>query len=341
MSVTGAGSALKPLEERRLQHVGRTTGPSEGVPAGAGHRCLPAVVAFEHRAVAASGTSPRSRPARWPPDTSVGVGHRSRRYDGRPVGVGAEGLGGEVEVHGAGQRVRHHQRGRGQVVRAGRRGGCGPRSCGCPTAPRPPTGRRRAPPRRRRASSGPELPMQVVQPKPTSSKSERSERLAQPGPLVVVHDDPRARRQGGLHPRLGPQPAGDGLLGQQPGRQHHLGVGGVGAAGDGRDHHVAVGDVDRPIPSAKCGGHSERSPAPSPGRPSAGRRNARLGRRQRHAVLGSRRAGQARHHGGEVELDGARRTRVRGRRIVEQSPAPWRRPRPGPRARSSRPVKRR
>ena len=117
-------------------------------------------------------------------------------------------------------------------------------------------------------SSGPELPMQVVQPNPTRSKPRVAEGLDQPGPLVVVHDHPRPGGERGLHPRLGAQPPGDGLLGQQAGGQHHLRVRRVGAAGDGGDHDVAVGDLGgrprRLASTARAGrGGARRPSAPS------------------------------------------------------------------------------
>jgi hypothetical protein len=65
----------------------------------------------------------------------------------------------------------------------------------------------------------------------------------QPGPVVVVGDHPRPGCQRCLHPRLAGQAPLDGLLGEQPGADHHRRVRGVGARGDGRDDHVPM--VDR------------------------------------------------------------------------------------------------
>ena len=71
-------------------------------------------------------------------------------------------------------------------------------------------------------------------------EAERLQRLDQLRPLVVLHDDLRARGERGLHPRLDRQAALDGVLGQQAGADHHGRVGGVRARGDRGDHDVAV-----------------------------------------------------------------------------------------------------
>ena len=75
------------------------------------------------------------------------------------------------------------------------------------------------------------------------AEAERFEVAEQAGLAQVFGDHARARRQRGLDPRPDAQAARHGLLGQQPGGEHHAGVGGVGAGGDGRDQHVAVADV--------------------------------------------------------------------------------------------------
>ena len=149
-------------------------------------------------------------------------------------------------------------------------------------------------------SSGPELPMQVVQPNPTRSNPRAVERCGEPGALVVVHDDPRPGGERGLHPRLRPQTPGHRLLGQEAGGQHDLGVGGVRAAGDGGDDDVTVGDLHRrarrpawPWPSAgppwlgapggvegACGSRPSTptatpGPGAGPGRPGSARRSTR------------------------------------------------------------------
>ena len=85
--------------------------------------------------------------------------------DGIAVPVRAERLAGQVDVDVAGERIGDDERRAGEIVRPHVRVDRGPRSCGCPTAPRSATrslsaialeiaGR----------GSGPELPMQVVQP---------------------------------------------------------------------------------------------------------------------------------------------------------------------------------
>ena len=67
----------------------------------------------------------------------------------------------------------------------------------------------------------------------------------EPGVAEIVGDDLGARGQAGLHPRFRLQPALDGLLRQDAGRDHHRGIRGVGAARDRGDHDRAVGDRRR------------------------------------------------------------------------------------------------
>ena len=66
------------------------------------------------------------------------------------------------------------------------------------------------------------------------------ERWQHAGFLQVIHDDLRARRQTGLHPRLGSQSARDRFLRQQPGGHQYRGIRRVGATGDRGDDHAAV-----------------------------------------------------------------------------------------------------
>ena len=82
--------------------------------------------------------------------------------------------------------------------------------------------------------------MQVVQPYPTRLKPELVEVGREPGSLVVVGDDFRARRERGLDPRLPLQAPLHRLLGQEAGGEHDRRVGGIGAAGDRGDHHRAM-----------------------------------------------------------------------------------------------------
>ena len=92
------------------------------------------------------------------------------------------------------------------------------------------------------AGSGPELPMQVVQPKPTRLKPSLSRSFCRPDLLKIFADHLRAGRERGLHPRLDRKALGHRLAGEQPGGDHHARVGRVGAGRDRRDHHVAVAE---------------------------------------------------------------------------------------------------
>ena len=71
-------------------------------------------------------------------------------------------------------------------------------------------------------------------------EAERLERLDQAGLLVVLHHDLRAGRERRLDPRLGRQAALDGVAREQPGADHHRRVRRVRARRDRRDHDVAV-----------------------------------------------------------------------------------------------------
>ena len=62
----------------------------------------------------------------------------------------------------------------------------------------------------------------------------------EPGALVVLGDDLRARRERRLHPRLARQAALDRLLREQAGADHHRRVRGVRARGDRGDDDGAV-----------------------------------------------------------------------------------------------------
>ena len=92
-------------------------------------------------------------------------------------------------------------------------------------------------------SSGPELPMQVVQPNPTSLEAQAIEERLQARLGEVLAHHARARRERGLHPRLDAEAAFDRLLRQETGRQHDRRVGGVGARSDGGDHDVPMGQL--------------------------------------------------------------------------------------------------
>ena len=65
----------------------------------------------------------------------------------------------------------------------------------------------------------------------------------QAGGSQILGDHFRPRGKRGLHPRLDAQAALQGLLGDETGAQHHRRIRSVGAGGDGGDHHVAMAQV--------------------------------------------------------------------------------------------------
>ena len=171
--------------------------------------------------------------------TSAGDGPDVGEEDRLALGVGAERLGVQVDVHRAGQRVGDDERRGREVVHlhvrvdpalevpvAGQHGDDGEVVVVDRLADR----------RRQRpgvadaggAAVADEVEAELVQVRD------------QAGPLVVVHDDLRAGREAGLHPGLAVQALLDRLLGQQRGADHHERVGGVRAGGDRGDHDVAV-----------------------------------------------------------------------------------------------------
>ncbi len=104
-----------------------------------------------------------------------------------------------------------------------------------------------------------------------------------------------------------------GVAGEQARPQHHGGVRRVGAGRDGGDDHVAVAEVEVLLLDDEALVRlvdlvflDQR------------RQEARLGAFQRHAVLRALRAGQGRHHVGEVELDELGEDRL-GRRGAEHA----------------------
>ena len=75
-------------------------------------------------------------------------------------------------------------------------------------------------------------------------EAELVERLLQFGGFEIILHHLAARRERGLHPGLRGQALGDGVARHQPRRDHHAGVGGVGAGGDRRDHDVALAEIE-------------------------------------------------------------------------------------------------
>ena len=175
--------------------------PAEGVTA-AGVDVLPALVALEHRLRSASGTSPRSRPARW---RRRPLPAWARGRAGRPASPSPSVPRGSVvrsRSMRARQGVGHHQGRRGQVVEA---------DVGVDAAFEVAVARQHRRHRQvalvhRLGDAGQERARVADArraPEADELEAERLERLAQPGPLVVVHDDPRPGGERRLHPRLG------------------------------------------------------------------------------------------------------------------------------------------
>ena len=93
------------------------------------------------------------------------------------------------------------------------------------------------------SGSGPELPMQVVQPKPTRLKPTLSSRSA--GRIgQIFRDHLAARRQRGLDPRFGLQALGGGVARQQPGADQNARIRRVGTGGDRRNDDVAMAKIE-------------------------------------------------------------------------------------------------
>src|SRR5579862_9717237 len=75
-------------------------------------------------------------------------------------------------------------------------------------------------------------------------EAELVEIAVEAGALVVLGDDPRARRKRRLHPGPPRDPGLDGLLRKQAGGDHHLWVRRVRARGDRGDHDRSVAELE-------------------------------------------------------------------------------------------------
>ena len=273
------------------------------------------------------------------------------QVDGLPVGPGPDRVVHHVDVHRPGERVRHHQRRRRQVVHL---------DVGVdPALEVPVAGQHGDDGQVAFVDRGADLLRQRPGVADAGRAAEADEVEAelvqvgqQAGPLVVVHDHLGAGRQRGLHPGLAAQPGLHGLLGQQRRADHDRGVGGVGARGDGRDHDRAVVDGDRGAvvqrglrrPWTACRPAPRRSgprrgrcrPRRRPARTRARTRSPPRGRRswRRTALPGpagaSARRSTARWWTGRDRVP--RRTRWPRAPGRATAPAPWRRPRPARRA---------
>ena len=292
-------------EVGRVLHVGGARVPREGLGLG-DLDVLPVLVAAEHVGVARL----EQRRGDVLLDELLHLG-RGRpdvlEVDRLAVGTLAERLGGDVDLHRAGQRVGHHQRRRGEVVRP--HVGVHP-ALEVAVARQHRRGddvvvvdrlRDRLRQRAGIADAGGAAEAHEVE-------AERVQGLLQAGLLEILAHHLRAGGQRGLHPRLGAQALGDGVAGEQARADHHRGVRRVGAAGDRRDHHVAVTDVEvralDGIAAGDVGGLLEL------GLHRGG--EARLGAVEEHPVLRALRAGERGPDLAHVELQRVGEDRVGG-----------------------------
>ena len=229
------------VEEGLPAHVGGGLVPGEQVALG--HvEAAPALVAVEHGGVVLQEHLTADRAVHHGLDLGVG-GPDVLEEHGPALRVRSQRLGGEVEVHRAGERVGDDQRRRGQVVHLdvrrdaplevavarqhGRDGQVvGVDGLGDLGQQRPGVADAGG------AAVADELVAQGVQV------------VLQPRGLEVVGDDLGARCQRGLDPRFGLEALGHRVAGDQSGGDHHRGVRGVRAAGDRGDGHGAVGQFE-------------------------------------------------------------------------------------------------
>ena len=123
------------------------------------------------------------------------------------------------------------------------------------------------------------------------------------GAVEVAGHGAAAGGEAGLDPRRGGQALLHRLLGEEAGPDHHRRVGGVGAAGDGGDRHRAGLERERLAVHGHVHGLVVRAGAV--GDQSVGEVLPELAGHgaELHPVLRAPRAGEARHDGGQVELE--------------------------------------
>ncbi len=316
------------LEVRGLAHVGGLRVPLEGV-AGRDRERLPLGVAREDVLVGLGEHVLADGGGHDLVDLGLG-GPDVLEEDRVAVLVGAQGVLGDVHLHGAGQGVRDDQRRGRQVVHLDVRVD--------PALEVAVAGEHRGDREvvlvdrlgdlvRQRAgvadAGGAAVADQV--------EADLVEVGGQARLVEVVGDDLGARGEGGLDPRLAGQALLDRLLGHQRGGDHDVRVRGVGAGGDRGDGHGAVVQL---VGRAVGGGDGDRL---GRGGVREGRRgvgageglDARLhlvrhvvadvrlellgGVRQDDAVLRALRAGDRRDDGGQVQLELLGEVRLGGR----------------------------
>ena len=179
------------------------------------------------------------------------------------------------------------------------------------------------------SGSGPELPMQVVQPKPTRLKPSASRSPCRPAFLKYSSTICEPGASEVFTHGLDFRPFCDRVAGEKAGADHHARVRGVGAGGDRGDHHVAVAEI-------VIGAVHLHALADLAGLAELllhGAEELGLGGVERHAVLRALRAGKRGHHVAEIEFERVGEDRVGACRRCATCPAPWHRPRPARRAR--------
>ena len=315
------------LEERRAADVGRVVLPRVAVALRHLER-VPLLAAVEHLAV---GLLEHLGAHGLLDDAADLLGGRPDvvQEDVVAVGVLAERLVEQVDVHRPRERVRDDERRRREVVHlhvgvdpalevavAGQHGDdrevLGVDDVGDLLRQRPGV------PDARRAAVADEV------------EAERLERLDQARLVVVLHDDLRARGERRLDPRLGLQPALDRVARQQAGADHHRRVRRVRARRDRRDHDVAVvelglgavgererdelGDAVGDLRAARAGRRRAPAGGRAPSRRSspAGRRRGTTPRTARRPRCGAARPGR-RARAGTTPLDSVSETRSCGR----------------------------
>ena len=175
------------------------------------------------------------------------------------------------------------------------------------------------------------------------------ERLDQPRALEVLRDDLRAGREAGLHERLDREPARDRFFRENPGREHHRRIRGVGAARDRRDHDRAMrqrklsrlgmhfdlvrdmpelGIEDRSLARAACAVAAFGNPLRELVAVDARMLLEFLAElatkiafrcRQGDSILRTSRSRHARHHAAEIEFEGVGKFRLRRVGRIEKS----------------------
>ncbi len=237
MSDGGDRLERQPFEERRVADVGRVVVPLEPLARRARQRS-PSVVAVEHVRVLGPEHLRLHRLQHRLLDFALGRPDVLQK-DRLAVAIRAERFRRQVDLHLPGERVRHDERRRRQVVGAHLRLDA---SLEIPVAaqhrgddevPVLDDARHRF---RQRAAVADARGAAVAD----DVEAELGEILEQPGRLVILGDDQRAGREARLHPGLHLQPALDGVAREQAGADHHARVRRVRAARDRGDDDRAV-----------------------------------------------------------------------------------------------------